>query len=403
MESKTLLIGLVIGIALGSVVGFIVAPQPDISSLNLHIDELESSVATYRIKNDDLQVQISSLEEDKETFQSSLIEKDTEITRLTNELNQLGDEISDLEAEISSLDVQDDFTFVDASFSRTEDTSALLEHWIGRANESIRLMVMLITHDGLADALIAAHDRGVEVDVIIDSDWKYSTGSEYAEILAAGVDIRGDDRGGLMHHKVMVIDEHVIIMGSYNWSSSAEDSNDENCLVLNSRSISELYLAEFNRIWGQTTPGVIETGEPEPEPEPEPTNGFVVINEVEANPAGADEGNEWVELYNPSGYAVDIGGWMLSTTHGATVTLTIPDGTVIDPGQHLTFSYQDQWVDNEEERVLLIDSSFDEVDATPYQYDTYNDDRSWQRYPDGHDSGSMSDWVYKTSTKGQGN
>ena len=401
MESKTLLIGLVIGIALGSVVGFMRAPQPDLSSLNLQIDELKSSIAIYQTQNDDLQVQISSLEEDREAFQSSLIEKDAEITGLTNELNQLGDKISELEVEISSFSVQGDIAFVDASFSRTEDTYALLGHWIGRANESIRLMVMLITHDGLADALMAAHDRGVEIDVIIDSDWKYSTGSDYAEILAAGVDIRGDDRGGLMHHKVMVIDEHVIITGSYNWSSSAEDSNDENCLVLKSRSISELYLAEFDRIWDRTTPGSTETGEPEPGPEP--TTGYVVINEVEANPAGADEGNEWVELYNPSGYAVDIGGWMLSTTHGSTVTLTIPEGTVIDSGQFLTFSYQGQWIDNEEERVLLVNSSFDEVDATPYQYDAYNDNRSWQRYPDGYDSGSMSDWVYKTSTKGQGN
>jgi phosphatidylserine/phosphatidylglycerophosphate/cardiolipin synthase-like enzyme len=258
MELKTLLIGLLIGFALGSVVGVIIAPQPDISSLNHQIDELESSIATCQTLNDDLQVRISSLEEDREAFQSSLTEKDAEITRLTNDLSRLGDEISELEAEISSFGVQGDFSFVDASFSRTEDTSTLLGHWIGRANESIRLMVMLITHDGLADALIAAHDRGIEVDVIIDSDWKYSTGSDYGEILDAGVDIRGDDRGGLMHHKVMVIDEHVIITGSHNWSSSAEDSNDENCLVLKSLSISELYLAEFNRIWGQTTPGNIE-------------------------------------------------------------------------------------------------------------------------------------------------
>jgi len=201
----------------------------------------------------------------------------------------------------------------------------------------------------------------------------------------------------------MIVDGYVIITGSYNWSSSAEDSNDENCLVLKSQSIAGLYIAEFDRIWDQTTPGATETGEPEPEPEPGPTTGFVVINEVEANPAGADEGNEWVELYNPSGYAVDIGGWMLSTTHGSTITLTIPEDTVIDSGQYLTFSYQGQWIDNEEERVLLVNSSSDEVDATPYQYDAYNDNRSWQRYPDGYDSDSMSDWVYKTSTKGQGN
>ncbi len=401
MESKTLLIGLVVGLALGGVSGYVMAPQPDVYSLELQIDELESSVATYQAEKDDLRVQIDSMEEENEAFQSSLIEKDAEITALTNEVNLLEDRIAGLEEEISGITVQGDFAFVDASFSRIEDTSALLEHWIGRANESIRLMVMLITHDGLADALMAAHERGVEVEVIIDSDWRYSTGSDYGEVLEAGVDIRGDDRGGLMHHKVMVIDGHVVITGSYNWSSSAEDSNDENCLVLKSRRISELYLAEFDRIWGQTTQGATETGEPEPGPGP--TIGYVVINEVEANPAGADEGNEWVELYNPSGYAVDIGGWMLSTTHGTTVTQTISEGTVIDTGQHLTFSYQGQWIDNEEERVLLVDSSFDEVDATPYQYDAYNDDRTWQRYPDGYDSDSMSDWVYKMSTKGQSN
>lgn len=403
MEPKTLLIGLVIGIALGGVSGYVIAPQLDNSSLELQIDELESSVATYQAQNDDLQVQIDSLEEEREAFLSSLIEKDAEITALNNEVNLLEDRIAGLEGEISGLSIQGDFAFVDASFSRIEDTSAILGHWIGRANESIRLMVMLITHDGLADALMAAHDRGVEVDIIIDSDWRYSTGSDYGEILDAGVDIRGDDRGGLMHHKVMVIDEHVIITGSYNWSSSAEDSNDENCLFLKSRSIAEVYLTEFDRIWDQTTPGATETGESEPEPGSGPTIGYVVINEVEANPAGGDEGNEWVELYNPSSYAVDIGGWMLSTTHGTTVTLTIPEDTVIDSGQYLTFSYQGQWIDNEEERVLLVDSSFDEVDATPYQYDAYNDDRSWQRYPDGYDSDSMSDWVYKTSTKGQRN
>jgi len=185
MESKTLLIGLVIGIALGGVSGYVISPQLDVSSLDLQIDELESSVTMYQAQNDDLQVQIDSLEEERETFQSSLIEKDAEITALTNEVNLLEDRIAGLEGEFSGLRVQDDFVFVDASFSRTEDSSALLEHWIGRANESIRLMVMLITHDGLADAMIAAHDRGVEVDIIIDSDWEHSTGSDYGEILDA--------------------------------------------------------------------------------------------------------------------------------------------------------------------------------------------------------------------------
>jgi hypothetical protein len=84
----------------------------------------------------------------------------------------------------------------------------------------------------------------------------------------SGVDIRGDDRSGLMH------------------------------LVLNSTGIAYFYLVEFDRVWSQTTPPV-ENGGPE-EPEEPGGNGHVVINEVEANPAGIDTGNEWVELYNPT-------------------------------------------------------------------------------------------------------
>ena len=37
-----------------------------------------------------------------------------------------------------------------------------------------------------------------------------------------------------MHHKVMIIDGHILVTGSYNWSQSAEDDNDENIIVIDS-------------------------------------------------------------------------------------------------------------------------------------------------------------------------
>ena len=120
-------------------------------------------------------------------------------------------------------------------------------------------MVMLITHDCLSNALISAHNRGVDVDIIIDSDWVSSSGSDYDDLQSAGIDIREDTRSGLMHHKVMIIDGYIIITGSYNWSASAEDTNDENVLILKSETVSQLYLSEFNRIWNQTSAPVFNT------------------------------------------------------------------------------------------------------------------------------------------------
>ena len=384
MESKSILVGIIIGIIVGSAIGFLAAPSPDVSGLESWIALLEQ--------------QVSDLQDEKSALQASLQEKESETLTLTDHISQLEGKITDLKAQAQNLASQDDFTFVDISFSRTNDTSSLLQYWIGRANETIRVMIYLITQDELTDALIEAHQRGVDVDVVIDDDWLYVSGSDYQEILDAGVDIRGDDRAGLMHHKVMVIDGHVVVTGSYNWSGAAEDSNDEDALILKSLSIAQAYLEEFNRIWSQTSPE-----KPVEAPTEAPGVGPVVINEVELNPYGTDAGYEWVELYNPINQSVDIGGWMLETTHGETVTLMIEYGTVIEPGEFQVYSHNVQWLDNEGESVLLMDESYSVVDETPLLTDTENDIGAWARYPDGYDTDDAFDWVFQASTQGSPN
>ncbi len=232
MKARFLLIGVLIGLVVGVLITH--AATPDVSALEERIRELEE--------------ELEGREATIETLQGELEDKEAEIESLERQL-------SGLEAELSELRRQLNITLIAVSFSRTEDTSSLIKSWIDRANESIKVMVMLITQDELADSLIDAHRRGVDVDVIIDDDWLYKTGSDYKRLLEAGVDIRGDNRPGLMHHKVVVIDGCIVITGSYNWSRSAEESNDENIIILRSSLIAEEYLEEFNRIWAGTTPG----------------------------------------------------------------------------------------------------------------------------------------------------
>jgi phosphatidylserine/phosphatidylglycerophosphate/cardiolipin synthase-like enzyme len=51
-----------------------------------------------------------------------------------------------------------------------------------------------------------------------------------------------------MHHKFMVVDGEIIVTGSYNWSTAAEDRNDENFVVIRDRSVAERFIQEFNRL-----------------------------------------------------------------------------------------------------------------------------------------------------------
>ncbi|MBC8498245.1 lamin tail domain-containing protein, partial [Candidatus Bathyarchaeota archaeon] len=132
------------------------------------------------------------------------------------------------------------------------------------------------------------------------------------------------------------------------------------------------------------------------------TSGHIVINEFDQNPPGHDNYlsvEEWIELHNPTSEDVDIGSWTLSTTHGETVTVTIPDGTVIDAYSYYVVSRGSQWLDNDDEAIILRDAVGNEIDRTPARSDDDNSDSSWARYPDGQDSDSNEDWRYQASTK----
>jgi hypothetical protein len=127
----------------------------------------------------------------------------------------------------------------------------------------------------------------------------------------------------------------------------------------------------------------------------------VVINEVELNPPENDNYltvEEWVELYNPTDTYVDISGWTLSTTHGTTETFTIPQGTVLASHSYSVFWSGSQWLDNDDESVVLRDNGSTEVDRTSTKSDNDNNSLSWQRYPNGEDN-----WSFRSSTKGTSN
>jgi len=133
----------------------------------------------------------------------------------------------------------------------------------------------------------------------------------------------------------------------------------------------------------------------------------VVINEFDQNPPGWDyEGIEWVELFNPAENDVDISGWKLSTTRGETVTVTIPEGTKIAAEEFWVYTHETQWLDDEDESIILQDADENEMDRTRTTNDTKNDGRCWARFLNGNDTDSDTDWRFassRLSTKGYSN
>jgi phosphatidylserine/phosphatidylglycerophosphate/cardiolipin synthase-like enzyme len=77
------------------------------------------------------------------------------------------------------------------------------------------------------------------------------SGAEFAKLTSGGVDVLEDGNCYILHHKVIVIDERTVITGSYNFTSSAEQDNDENLVIVDDPALARAYLDEFEREYGQ--------------------------------------------------------------------------------------------------------------------------------------------------------
>ena len=122
---------------------------------------------------------------------------------------------------------------------------------VSNAKSNIRFLAFSFTDYPLAKAMIDRAAAGVDVAGVFE---KVGSETEYAELRTlhcAGVPVRQDGNPSFLHHKVIVVDQRFVITGSLNFSTSAEESNDENVIIVDNPEIAALYMQEFERVWMQ--------------------------------------------------------------------------------------------------------------------------------------------------------
>ncbi len=112
---------------------------------------------------------------------------------------------------------------------------------IDAAKNTILVQAYSFTSKPIAEALVAAHNRGVKVNVILDSDQETANYSEADFLIHAGIPTLIDDKHAIAHNKVMIIDDNVVITGSFNFTNQAETSNAENLLVIRDKLVAKAY------------------------------------------------------------------------------------------------------------------------------------------------------------------
>ena len=140
-------------------------------------------------------------------------------------------------------------TPVEILFAAEDEVMDELVPLINQSRDNIKFMAFSFTHDGLGDAMLAKAADGVAVSGIFETRGSETEYSELPKMFCNNLAVRQDGNPGTFHHKVIIIDDRIVITGSLNFSDNANDSNDENVIIINNADIAQQFLQEFQRRW----------------------------------------------------------------------------------------------------------------------------------------------------------
>jgi phosphatidylserine/phosphatidylglycerophosphate/cardiolipin synthase-like enzyme len=316
-------------------------------------------------------------------------------------------------------------TEVEVWFSPNEDTMGRMLELVDGAQESVRFTIFAFTKDQVGSSFIRKQkefderwandpDRETELPIrsvggVIDQSQLHSNGQyhEVYRLLAAGISARldgidqtdhpGDYQagGGRLHSKTMLVDtystdpnvEKVVMTGSFNWSSSATQSNDEALLVLRSDRVAEQYNQYFEYLWrsgrhfGETW--AVAEGDDTTEARARSLDiqvvrpGDIVINEVMwfgMNASDVDGFDQFIELRNLTNRDLRLDMWAIGGVDDFVVGL--PPGSVIPANGTFTIvdHVTEPYVDGEPQDELSAFKSGDLV------LNAFNDNRQARMY-----------------------
>lgn len=120
---------------------------------------------------------------------------------------------------------------------------------IAQATQSIDIAMYYLSSTAIARSIIKAKDRHVHVRIVLDQGQEIEDASKSSYLVSHGIDLRYHLGFGLMHNKFAIIDGKVLITGSFNWTRTAEENNEENMLIISDTETITKYQERFEYLW----------------------------------------------------------------------------------------------------------------------------------------------------------
>ena len=125
---------------------------------------------------------------------------------------------------------------------------------VTRAEDEILFMAFSFTNEEIGEAMLGRADAGVPVRGIFEKTGADTASSYYGRMRQAGlphVEVRLDGNPRLLHHKVIIVDRQTVIFGSFNFTASANRSNDENLIIVHDADFASHFITEFEARWAE--------------------------------------------------------------------------------------------------------------------------------------------------------
>lgn len=156
------------------------------------------------------------------------------------------------EITLSDLDTGEQVR-LESFFAPEDGASARILSLVEGAQKSVRFLAFSFTDDTLGEAVKQQSKAGRLVQGVFEARGADTEYSEYGMMRRARppLDVVTDGNPYIMHHKVFILDEETVVLGSYNFTESADKFNDENVLIVHDRGVAALFLEEFAQIYRQ--------------------------------------------------------------------------------------------------------------------------------------------------------
>ena len=153
------------------------------------------------------------------------------------------------------------FTFVNLSYANNCITSCIsvcftqeepceikIIDKILSAKKEIFIQAYAFTSKSIAESLIEAHKKSINVQILFDKHMNDGKRSQIPFLIKNGINCIAEKKEkGIAHNKVMIIDNELVIGGSYNYTYSANNFNSENVTFTYSKNIAKLYKKNWHK------------------------------------------------------------------------------------------------------------------------------------------------------------